>query len=400
MKKLALLLALFAVPASAQTYPSPTYNNVTIQGSLTVPTINLSSLSVPQYTATATTGTPPFIVSSTTAVANLNASLLLGNTWAAPGAIGGTTPGSIAATTMSASGQITSTLSTGTAPFSIASTTAVPNLNASLLLGNTWAAPGPIGGTTPGSVAATTVSASGQITSTVTTGTAPLVVASTTNVANLNASSLLGNTWASPAAIGTGTPAAITGTTLTSTVTTGTPPLSVTSTTAVSNLNASLLLGQTWAAPGQIGNTTPQSATFTAINDTGLAVSSPVCTDVSSNLTTTCTNFAVDKTTTVTGVTANTNILTLPANNYLTSIFIRNTTVNAVTVMVGTASGTSDVAPATGTLTVPASGTLMIVTASFAKNWFSNGSTQAIWLNSANWNSANVNVAIYYRVAP
>lgn len=51
----------------------------------------------------------------------------------------------------------------------------------------------------------------------VATGTAPLVVASTTNVANLNASSLGGATMAAPGAIGGTTPAAITGTTMTGT---------------------------------------------------------------------------------------------------------------------------------------------------------------------------------------
>jgi hypothetical protein len=60
----------------------------------------------------------------------------------------------------------------------------------------------------------TTISASGQITSTATTGTAPLVIASTTNVPNLNASSLSGATFAAPGAIGGGTAAAGTFTTL------------------------------------------------------------------------------------------------------------------------------------------------------------------------------------------
>lgn len=46
---------------------------------------------------------------------------------------------------------------------------------------------GTVGATTPTTGAFTTVSASGQITSTVSTGTAPFVVASTTQVANLNA---------------------------------------------------------------------------------------------------------------------------------------------------------------------------------------------------------------------
>ena len=53
---------------------------------------------------------------------------------------------------------LTSTLATGTAPFSITSTTVVPNLNVSQLLGNTWAVPGAIGSTTPNSGAFTTLS--------------------------------------------------------------------------------------------------------------------------------------------------------------------------------------------------------------------------------------------------
>lgn len=46
---------------------------------------------------------------------------------------------------------------------------------------------GTVGGTTATTGAFTTISASGQVTSTVTTGTAPLVIASTTKVTNLNA---------------------------------------------------------------------------------------------------------------------------------------------------------------------------------------------------------------------
>lgn len=84
--------------------------------------------------------------------------------WSAPGAIGSTTPSSGAFTTLSATGQITSTLATGTAPFSIASTTVVPNLNVSQLLGSTWAIPGSIGATTPNAGAFTTLSATGTAT--------------------------------------------------------------------------------------------------------------------------------------------------------------------------------------------------------------------------------------------
>lgn len=48
-----------------------------------------------------------------------------------------------------------STIATGTAPLAVASTTNVANLNASSLGGATFASPGPIGGTTPSTVTAT-----------------------------------------------------------------------------------------------------------------------------------------------------------------------------------------------------------------------------------------------------
>lgn len=60
-------------------------------------------------------------------------------------------------------GQIKSTITTGTPPLVIASTTNVPNLNASSLGGGTFAAPGAIGGTTPGSGAFTSLTASSQL---------------------------------------------------------------------------------------------------------------------------------------------------------------------------------------------------------------------------------------------
>lgn len=65
----------------------------------------------------------------------------------------------IAVQAFSSSGQITSTVSTGTAPLVVASTTNVANLNASSLGGATFAAPGTIGGTTPGAATFTTVKA-------------------------------------------------------------------------------------------------------------------------------------------------------------------------------------------------------------------------------------------------
>lgn len=86
------------------------------------------------------------------------------------------------------------------------------------------------------------LSASGQITSTVVTGTAPFVIASTTVVPNLNAALLNGTTFASPAAIGTGTPGAGTFTALNAT---SSPSL------------------------GIIGGVTPDIGHFTTVTTTG-----------------------------------------------------------------------------------------------------------------------------------
>jgi len=66
--------------------------------------------------------------------------------------------------TISASGQITSTLATGTAPLVITSTTKVTNLNADLLKDKTWAAPDPIGATTPATGKFSTLEATGDVT--------------------------------------------------------------------------------------------------------------------------------------------------------------------------------------------------------------------------------------------
>lgn len=56
---------------------------------------------------------------------------------------------------------------------------------------------------------------------------------------------------------------------LKSTIAIGTPPLVVTSTTKVTNLNADKLDGQDFADPGPIGGTTPAAGTFTTLNASG-----------------------------------------------------------------------------------------------------------------------------------
>lgn len=87
-----------------------------------------------------------------------------------------------------------------------------------------------------------------QLTLSVATGTAPLVVTSTTRVANLNASQLIGATWASPGAIGSTAPSTGAFTTLSASST-------------VSGAGFSTYL----AAPPAIGGTTPAAGTFTPL---------------------------------------------------------------------------------------------------------------------------------------
>lgn len=82
-------------------------------------------------------------------------------------------------------GQVNFMAPAGTAPFTVVSSQKVVNLNADLLDGADWGAPPAIGNVAPGTGAFTNLSFSGQLTSTVATGTAPLVVNSTTPVANL-----------------------------------------------------------------------------------------------------------------------------------------------------------------------------------------------------------------------
>lgn len=81
-----------------------------------------------------------------------------------------TTPFTGTSAGMSTPFTFTSTLATGTAPFTVASTTNVANLNASTLSGATFASPGAIGGTVASTALFTTIGASGLITPTSTVG--------------------------------------------------------------------------------------------------------------------------------------------------------------------------------------------------------------------------------------
>lgn len=106
--------------------------------------------------------------------------------WEHPGRIGAATPNSGKFTTLAASGQITSTLAPGTAPLVVASTTKVANLNADLLDGTDWAAPGTIGGTTPGSANFTTVAAAGVVSTRAYTNVSDTQLVAAGNIPGLN----------------------------------------------------------------------------------------------------------------------------------------------------------------------------------------------------------------------
>ncbi len=149
-------------------------------------------------------------------------------------------------------------------------------INATQLLGSTWASPGAIGSTTPAAGAFTTVSATGRITT----------VASATGGAGFRVphgtaptSPVNGDVWTTTAGMyvrvngttvgplgssaGFGFDSIITGTNTAATMTVGSG--GVITYTGSGSINATLLLGSTWASPGAIGGTTPSSGTFTFV---------------------------------------------------------------------------------------------------------------------------------------
>ena len=92
-----------------------------------------------------------------------------------------------------------------------------------------------------------------------------------------NALELLGYTWASPAAIGSTTPAAITGTTITATTQFNGSGTGLTGTAAsLTAGNASALLGYTWASPPSTGygSTTPEPVNATTVTAQSVAAGS------------------------------------------------------------------------------------------------------------------------------
>lgn len=128
--------------------------------SLQIP-INLASIVNPMRITGGTTGNGPTLL-CTGSDTNVSCNITptgTGTTSITSGGLGVT--GGISST-----GSLTSTIATGTPPLVVTSTTNVPNLNASSLGGATFAAPGPIGSGTPGTGAFTTLAASGAVSGT------------------------------------------------------------------------------------------------------------------------------------------------------------------------------------------------------------------------------------------
>lgn len=185
--------------------------------------------------STVPTGTAPLIVASQTLVSNLNADMLDG-LHADAAASGSTIAARNATGFINARGFI-SNATTGTAPLTVASTTMVANLNADMVDGEH---------VNEGAVARTIAGRDGngdltsrRFVSSIATGTSPLAVTSTTVNTNLNADMVDGfhmnqdvRTTASPTFVkATFSQAA------------GVAPFTVTSPTAVINLNADMVDG-------------------------------------------------------------------------------------------------------------------------------------------------------------
>lgn len=330
MRMLSILLALILGTASIAQAQSSEQVNTTSAQTLTNKTLTAPAITGPSITG-AVTGSAT-IATPTLTSPTINGAIGGSASWDVPGAIGGVTPAVGTFSTLRGATSVivgtTPTLTSGTGSPEGVKTQPVGSqflrtdggAGATLYVkesgvGNTgwvavssggavsWTAPGTIGSGTPNTGAFTTLSVTGQLTSTLTTGTAPAVIASTTKVSNLNVDLLDGGDWAAPIAIGTTTPAAITGTTITATGCAviiaqkicsgaGSPEAVLTAPVGslyqrndgasgttlytkqggTGNVGWAAMAPSTidWAVPGAIGSTTPNTGAFTGLAATRL----------------------------------------------------------------------------------------------------------------------------------
>ena len=189
-----------------------------------------------------------------------------------------------------------STVVSGTAPLTVTSTTVVSNLNADLLdgLNSDKFMRTDISTSTTGNISAVNITSTGTLSSSSTitgtrlisniaSGTAPLSVTSTTVVTNLNADLLDGlnsdkfmRTDANTSTTGTlSSSSTITGTRLISNIASGTAPLTVTSTTVVTNLNADLLDGLNSDKFMRTDINTSSAGSMTITGNVGIGTATP-----------------------------------------------------------------------------------------------------------------------------
>jgi hypothetical protein len=97
------------------------------------------------------------------------------------------------------------------------------------------------------------------------------------------------------------------------------------------------------------------------------------------------------------GLISGSTYAVLPKNATIQAITLRETAGNAVTLSIGTSSGGAQIVSAYA-LSASTSVTIGQASATMLASWFSASSTQAIYISSALWNSASVNVTVYYQV--
>ncbi len=150
--------------------------------------------------------------------------------------------------------------------------------SAAQLQGSTWAIPAALGSTTPAAVTGTTVVATSQFSGPGTglTGTAGSLSIGGTAATASNANQLLSQTWAIPGAIGSTTPASITGTTVAATSQFSGPGTGLTGTAAGLNIGGNAATATTADNGVLVGSLTTTSATSDTVTITGVTASSHV----------------------------------------------------------------------------------------------------------------------------
>jgi len=261
------------------------------------------------FKSTVVSGTAPLTVTSTTVVSNLNADLLDGlnsdkfmrtdistSTTGNISAVNITSTGTLSSSSTITGTRLISNIASGTAPLTVTSTTVVTNLNADLLdgLNSDKFMRTDISTSTTGNISAVNITSTGTLSSSSTitgtrlisniaSGTAPLSVTSTTVVTNLNADLLDGlnsdkfmRTDANTSTTGTlSSSSTITGTRLISNIASGTAPLTVTSTTVVTNLNADLLDGLNSDKFMRTDINTSSAGSMTITGNVGIGTATP-----------------------------------------------------------------------------------------------------------------------------